>query len=60
MREEIVKAAAAHPDIAKAVDIGTSLKGKPITAVRVTNGARTYPTRGSRPAAVYQATRHAR
>ncbi|GAA4134186.1 M14 family metallopeptidase [Actinomadura keratinilytica] len=60
IREEIVKAAAAHPKIAKAVDIGTSLKGKPITAVRVTKGARTYPERGSRPAVVYQGTQHAR
>ncbi|MFF5257776.1 M14 family zinc carboxypeptidase [Actinomadura viridis] len=60
LREEIVKAAADHPGIAKAVDIGTSLKGKPITAVRVTKGARSYPTRGPRPAVVFQANQHAR
>ncbi|MBX6765970.1 MAG: immune inhibitor A, partial [Actinomadura rubrobrunea] len=60
IREELLKAAASHPNIAKAVDIGRSLQGKPITAVRVTKGARTYPMRGPRPAVVYQGTQHAR
>jgi hypothetical protein len=60
IREEIVNAADAHPGIAKAVDIGTTLKGKPITAVRVTKDARTLPMSGKRPAVVYQATQHAR
>ncbi|MFI0448654.1 M14 family zinc carboxypeptidase [Actinomadura sp. 6N118] len=60
LREEIVKAAADHPNIARAVDIGKSLKGQPITAVRVTKGARTYPTSGSRPSVVFQAAQHAR
>jgi zinc carboxypeptidase/immune inhibitor InhA-like protein len=60
IREEIVNAAKAKPHIARAVDIGRSLKGKPITAVRVTKGARSYPLRGHRPAVVFQATQHAR
>jgi hypothetical protein len=60
IREEIVNAAKAHPAIAQAVDIGKSLKGQPITAVRVTKGARTLAMSGKRPAVVYQATQHAR
>ncbi|MCW2920115.1 MAG: hypothetical protein JWN52_8183, partial [Actinomycetia bacterium] len=60
IREEIVNAANAYPGIAQAVDIGKSLQGKPITAVRVTKGARTLRTGGKRPAVVFQATQHAR
>ncbi|MGH3390541.1 MAG: M14 family metallopeptidase, partial [Actinomadura sp.] len=60
IREEIVNAAKAHPDIARSMDIGTSLQGKPITAVRVTKGARTLSIGGKRPAVVFQATQHAR
>ncbi|WP_084958607.1 M14 family metallopeptidase [Thermoactinospora rubra] len=59
IREELLKAAADHPLIAKAVDIGTTLQGKPITAVRVTLGARALPDR-VKPAVVYQAAQHAR
>jgi hypothetical protein len=60
IREEIVKAAADHPAIAKAVDLGLSLKGTPITAIRVTKDAATQKTPSSRPAVVFQATQHAR
>ena len=60
IREEIVNAANAHPGIARSVDIGKTLKGKPITAVRVTKGARTLEMGGRRPAVVFQATQHAR
>ncbi|SEG14180.1 Immune inhibitor A peptidase M6 [Thermomonospora echinospora] len=60
IREEIVNAAKAHPDIAQAVDIGRSGAGKPITAVRVSKGARKLSTPSKRPAVVYQATQHAR
>ncbi|HST83028.1 MAG TPA: M14 family zinc carboxypeptidase [Kineosporiaceae bacterium] len=60
IREEIVKAAATHPGIAKAVDLGRSLKGTPITAIRVTKGAATQKTPSSRPAVVFQAAQHAR
>jgi hypothetical protein len=60
IREEMVTAAATHPAIAKVVDLGLSLKGTPITAVRVTKGAATQPTPSSRPAVVFQAAQHAR
>lgn len=60
IREEIVNAANANPKIAKAVDIGKSLSGKPITAVRVTKNARNLEMRSDRPAVVFQATQHAR
>jgi hypothetical protein len=60
IREEIVKAAAAHPGIATVVDIGRSVKGVPITAIRVTKDASRQKTPSSRPAVVYQATQHAR
>lgn len=59
IREEILKAAKDYPLIAKAVDIGTTVQGKPITALRVTLGARVLPDR-VKPAVVYQATQHAR
>ncbi|GAB3987341.1 hypothetical protein GCM10029978_105750 [Actinoallomurus acanthiterrae] len=59
IREEILNAAAAHADIAQAVDIGTTVQGKPITAIKVTRNARSLRP-GGRPAVVYQATQHAR
>lgn len=59
IREEIVNAAAAHPGIAKAVDFGTSVQGKPMTAIRVSKGVASLP-QGKRPVVVYQATQHAR
>ncbi|MBC6456763.1 immune inhibitor A [Actinomadura sp. HBU206391] len=60
LREEIVNAANAHRSIAEPIDIGKSLKGKPITAIRVTKGARTLHANGKRPAVVFQAAQHAR
>jgi Zinc carboxypeptidase/Immune inhibitor A peptidase M6 len=60
IRAEMVTAAAAHPGIAKVVDLGRSLKGTPITAVRVTKGAARLKTPSGRPAVVFQATQHAR
>jgi len=59
IREEIVTAAADHPNIAKAVDFGTSVQGKPMTAIRVSKGVAGLPE-GKRPVVVYQATQHAR
>lgn len=59
IREEILNAAAAHSDIAQAVDVGTSVQGKPITAIRVTKNARAL-RHASRPTVLYQATQHAR
>jgi murein tripeptide amidase MpaA len=59
LREEIVKAAADHANIAKVVDFGTTLQGKPMTAIRVSKGVAALPL-GKRPVVVYQATQHAR
>jgi hypothetical protein len=59
IRAEILDLAAANPNIAQAVDIGTSVHGKPITAVRVTRDARRV-RQGARPVVLYQATQHAR
>ncbi|MFB4312196.1 M14 family zinc carboxypeptidase [Actinomadura sp. GTD37] len=58
IREELLKVASDHPSIAKAVDIGTSVTGQPITAVRVAGGERRG--HGKRPVVVYQAAQHAR
>ncbi|TYK49609.1 M14 family metallopeptidase [Actinomadura decatromicini] len=57
IHDELVKVAADHPSIATAVDIGTSLQGKPITAVKVTKDVRGHR---KRPVVVYQAAQHAR
>ncbi|XVQ10309.1 M14 family zinc carboxypeptidase [Spirillospora sp. CA-255316] len=59
IREEILKVATDHPGIATAVDIGTSVQGKPITAIRVSKNVASLKD-GQRPAVVYQATQHAR
>lgn len=59
IREEIVKLAADNSGIAKAVDIGRTVQGKPITAVRVSKGVAQLRDR-QRPAVVYQAAQHAR
>ncbi|MFD0691789.1 M14 family metallopeptidase [Actinomadura fibrosa] len=59
IHEELLRVAADHPSIAKAVDIGTSIQGKPITAVRVSKGVATLRDR-TRPVVIYQATQHAR
>ncbi|MEW9548083.1 M14 family zinc carboxypeptidase [Nonomuraea sp. NPDC050783] len=59
IREEIVAAANARSGIAKVVDIGTTLNGVPITAVKVTKDARRLRD-GSRPAMLYMAAQHAR
>ncbi|GAA2435602.1 M14 family metallopeptidase [Actinomadura vinacea] len=59
LREEILKVAADNPGIAAAVDIGTSSRGQPITAIRVSKGVADLKD-GQRPAVVYQAAQHAR
>ena len=59
IREELLRVASEHPGIAQAVDIGRSVQGKPITAVRVSKGVARLKDR-RRPAVVYQATQHAR
>ena len=48
-----------NPDVVKLVQIGTSLLGKPILTIKITNNARNTPD-GTRPAVLYGATNHAR
>jgi hypothetical protein len=59
IREEIVQAAGDHPNIAQVVNFGTSVQGKPMTAIRVSNGVANL-RQGARPVVVFQATQHAR
>ncbi|TMQ93322.1 zinc carboxypeptidase [Actinomadura soli] len=59
IREELLNVAAANASIAKAVDIGKSVKGQPITAVRLTKDVNSTRQHG-RPVVVYQAAQHAR
>jgi hypothetical protein len=59
VRAQVLADAAAHPALAQPVDIGTSLRGRPITAVRVTAGVHTV-RQGDRPVVVYQGAQHAR
>ncbi|GAA2901971.1 M14 family metallopeptidase [Streptosporangium fragile] len=59
IREQIVTAANAKPGIAKVVDFGTSLKGQPITAIKVTKNARQLRD-GTRKAVLYASAQHAR
>ncbi|RFS84533.1 zinc carboxypeptidase [Actinomadura spongiicola] len=59
LREELLKVAADHSSIASAVDIGETVQGKPITAVRVTKDVARHK-RTDRPVVVYQAAQHAR
>ncbi|MEV0310686.1 M14 family metallopeptidase [Nonomuraea fuscirosea] len=59
IREEIIAAANAKPGIAKVVNLGNSLNGTPITAIKVTKNARTLGD-GKRPAMLYSAAQHAR
>jgi hypothetical protein len=58
LSEELQATAAASP-LAQLVDIGSSLKGTPIHAVRVTRGAETTP-HGSKPSVLYNGAQHAR
>ena len=48
-----------NPDVAKLVEIGKSLLGKPILAIKITDDARNVPD-GTRPAVLYGAVNHAR
>ncbi|RJL32452.1 M14 family metallopeptidase [Bailinhaonella thermotolerans] len=59
IREQIVAAANAHPDIAKVVDIGRTHQGQTLTAIKVTKGARQLRD-GSRKAMLYMSAQHAR
>jgi hypothetical protein len=59
--EELARLADEHPNIVKREIVGRSIGGKPILALRITRDAR-EPTNpdGSRPAAAYMSTQHAR
>ncbi len=56
---ELQQVAAANPGIAELVEIGQSVQGKPMVAVRVTKDAQTVAD-GSRPATLYMSGQHAR
>ncbi|MEU8206015.1 M14 family zinc carboxypeptidase [Streptosporangium sp. NPDC049046] len=59
IREQIVNAANAKPNIAKVVDLGTTVKGQPLTAIKVTKNARQLKD-GARKAVLYMSAQHAR
>jgi hypothetical protein len=48
-----------NPNIAKLVDLGDTVQGRDILAIKLTQGARGHAD-GSRPAVLYSATQHAR
>lgn len=58
--EEILRETAArYPQVTKLVELGTTYQGRPILALKMTQGARGQAD-GSRPAVIYSATQHAR
>ncbi|ADU47408.1 M14 family metallopeptidase [Intrasporangium calvum] len=59
IKDQLVQAAAANPQVAKLVRIGTTLQGRDILAIKLTQGANGIAD-GSRPAVLYSATQHAR
>ena len=58
-RDQMHALARKYPQVTKLVRIGTTLKGREILALKVTQGARDKPD-GSRPAVLFSATQHAR
>src|SRR5215212_9709899 len=58
-RDQMYALARDFPQVTKLVKIGTTLKGREILALKVTQGARDKPD-GSRPAVLFSATQHAR
>ncbi len=59
IRDQLVDVAAKNPQVAKLVKIGTTIQGRDILAIKLTQGARGIAD-GSRPAVLYSATQHAR
>jgi hypothetical protein len=59
IRDQLVQAAANNPQVAKLVKIGTTIQGRDILAIKLTQGANGIAD-GSRPAVLYSATQHAR
>src|SRR3954470_7317705 len=58
-RDQMYALARDNPQITKLVKIGTTLNGRDILALKVTQGARDKPD-GSRPSVLFSATQHAR
>jgi hypothetical protein len=59
LRDEMAATVARNPRITKLVTLGTTTKGVPIQAVKVTKGARNVPD-GARPSVLYGSAQHAR
>ncbi len=59
IRDELVQVAAQYPQIAKLVKIGTTIQGRDILGIKLTQGA-TGVADGTRPAVLYNGTQHAR
>ena len=59
IRDELYRVARRNPDIVKLKVIGHTIQGREIIALKVTKNAREHRD-GSRPAALYTATQHAR
>ncbi len=58
-RDQLYQVARDNPQIAKLVKLGTTYQGRELLAIKLTQGARGQAD-GSRPAAIYSATQHAR
>ena len=59
IRDQLRAVARRNPQLAKLETIGTTLQGREILALKLTQGARDVPD-GSRPAVLYSSTQHAR
>lgn len=59
IRDQLYDAARRNPQIAKLVRLGTTIQGREILALKLTQGARGVRD-GSRPAVLYSSTQHAR
>src|SRR5665809_61622 len=57
--DQMYEIAGENPQIAKLVNIGTTIQGREMLALKITQGARGQ-REGSRPAVLYSATQHAR
>ncbi len=58
-RDQMYGVARRNPQLAKLVKLGTTIQGREILALKLTQGARDVPD-GSRPAVLYSSTQHAR
>ena len=59
LEAEMVALASANPDLVKLVDIGDTIQGRDIWALKVTKNANLRPD-GTKPAVLYNAAQHAR